>query len=78
MYIPTVIPPDYQMRQIFWIPDQVGNDKVALPLQQQVLLFALYWALRSWILTSLAFASTYPGKTVNKECPGACVAALVV
>jgi hypothetical protein len=39
-------------------PIMSGMTTRALPLQQQVLLFTVYWALRNWILTSLAFAST--------------------
>jgi hypothetical protein len=40
-------------------------------------IFTLYWALRSWILTSLAFASTNQGRLWIR-CARGCVAALVV
>ena len=59
--------------RVWWLDSRFrGNDKWFGKF-----LFALYRALRSWILTSLAFASTYQGG-LWMRCARGCVAALVV
>jgi hypothetical protein len=70
---PLWLEPDKLQVEVNWSPPRWNNPKIvveAIFLDSRFrgndkwfgkFLFALYWALRSWILTSLAFASTNPG-----------------